>query len=156
MMLPKDDVQITALTTQDVPQLEELETLTRLCFWGSDNYIRFLTQPEYFGSKAVAPVRSGTPRLIGFFLARSVVENLELLKIGVYPQFQNQGVGARLLDAALSEGIQRGCLRCYLEVRVSNVGAIRFYLNHRFRIAGERANYYSDPVEDALVMERRL
>ncbi len=156
MMLPKDDIQISALTTQDVPHLEELETLTRLCFWGTDNYIRFLAQPEYFGSKAVAPAKSGAPRLIGFYLARSVVENLELLKIGVCPQFQHQGLGARLLDAALSEGIRRGCLRCYLEVRVSNEGAIRFYLNHRFRVAGERANYYSDPVEDALVMERRL
>ncbi len=155
-MLPNDDVQISALTAQDVPQLEELETLTRLCFWGSENYIRFLTQTEYFGSKAVATVKSQTSRMIGFYLARSVVENLELLKIGVYPQFQNKGIGARLLDNALSEGIRRGCQRCYLEVRMSNESAIRFYLNHRFRVAGERANYYSDPVEDALVMERRL
>jgi ribosomal protein S18 acetylase RimI-like enzyme len=41
-------------------------------------------------------------------------------------------------------------------VRKSNVGAIQFYLNHRFKMAGERINYYNEPVEDAWIMERVL
>jgi ribosomal-protein-alanine acetyltransferase len=147
--------QISDLTAEDLLELEGLESVTHLSFWGAENYSRFLQQPEYFARKAVAKTSAGI-RLLGFFLARSVLENLELLKIGVYPQFQSQGIGTCLLEAAFAEGMRRDCLRCFLEVRKSNVGAIRFYLNHQFKMAGERTNYYSDPLEDAWIMERVL
>ena len=141
------------MTEEDFLELENLESATHLSYWGADNYSRFLQQPEYFARKAVSN-RDTEVRLLGFFLARSVLENLEILKIGVYPQFQGQGIGSCLLAAALSGGAQRGCLRCFLEVRKSNVVAIEFYLNHGFKMAGARVNYYNDPVEDAWIMER--
>jgi len=152
----EDPIEISILAVQDVLQLEELEEMTSLSFWGTEHYRRFLDQPEYFGRKAVAPIAPGMPRVVGFFLARSILENLELLKIGVYPLFQKQGIGTRLLNAAFVEGVKRGCLRCFLEVRKSNQGAIHFYQNHQFRVAGERINYYTQPMEDAWVMERWL
>jgi ribosomal-protein-alanine N-acetyltransferase len=147
--------QISDLTAEDLLELEDLECVTHLSFWGAENYARFLQQPEYFARKSVAKTAAGM-RLLGFFLGRSVLENMELLKIGVYPQFQGQGIGACLLAAAFGEGIRRNCLRCFLEVRKSNAAAIRFYLNHEFKMAGERINYYTEPVEDAWIMERVL
>jgi ribosomal-protein-alanine acetyltransferase len=147
-------IQIAALAVQDIPDLEPLEEVTRLSFWGTEHYRRFLEQPEYFSRKAVATVASGMTRIVGFFLARAVLENLELLKIGVYPEYQKQGIGTRLLNAAFVEGARRGCLRCFLEVRKSNESAVQFYQNHQFNIAGERVNYYTKPLEDAWTMER--
>ena len=144
---------IDPLGAEDVSALEELEKVTNLAYWGSEHYHRFLEQPEYFGSKAVAAPQPGKTVLVGFFLARSILENLELLKIGVYPEYQKQGIGARLLNAAFEEGMRRGCLRCFLEVRKSNRSAVQFYHNQRFKIAGERLNYYTQPVEDAWIME---
>ena len=41
-----------------------------------------------------------------------------------------------------------------LEVRVSNVGAIRLYERFGFRARGVRRGYYTDNREDALVMWR--
>lgn len=147
-------IQIAALAEQDIPELEPLEEITHLSFWGTEHYKRFLDQPEYFSRKATVTVASGLTRIVGFFLARAVLENLELLKIGVYPGYQKQGIGTRLLNAAFIEGAKRGCLRCFLEVRKSNEGAIQFYQNHQFIISGERINYYTQPVEDAWTMER--
>jgi ribosomal-protein-alanine N-acetyltransferase len=98
----------------------------------------------------------GNKDFAGFYLARSLFENLEILKVGVYPQYQRQGIGTQLMESAYAEGIRRGCRRCFLEVRKSNGNAIRFYHGHKFRIAGTRLNYYSDPVEDAWIMERDL
>jgi [ribosomal protein S18]-alanine N-acetyltransferase len=149
-----NSIQILPLSMQDLPDLQPLEDLTHLSFWGTEHYRRFLEQPEYFSRKAVAAVAPDAVRIVGFFLARAVLENLELLKIGVYPGYQKQGIGTRLLNAAFLEGSRRGCLRCLLEVRKSNDGAVQFYLNHRFHIAGERRNYYTEPVEDAWTMER--
>ncbi|MBZ5495827.1 MAG: ribosomal protein S18-alanine N-acetyltransferase [Acidobacteriia bacterium] len=149
-------IQVAVLTALDIPALEPLEEVTHLCYWGTEHYTRFLEQQEYFARKAVITVEPGLTRLVGFFLARSILENLELLKIGVYPEFQNGGIGTRLLNAAFAEGAKRGCLRCFLEVRKSNESAIHFYHNHLFKIAGERINYYTEPVEDAWIMERWL
>jgi ribosomal-protein-alanine N-acetyltransferase len=149
-------VRIATLLVPDIPDLEPLEKTTRLNFWGLEHYQRFLGQHEYFGRKAVADVAPGITRLVGFFLARSILENLELLKIGVDPEYQNRGIGTQLLNAAFAEGARRGCLRCFLEVRKSNESAIDFYRIRKFRIAGERPDYYTDPVEDAWVMERWL
>ena len=146
-----------SLTVDDVSSLQPLEEQVQLAFWGLENYRRFLEEfPEYFGSKAVEISDSGEEKLIGFFLARSIYDNLEILKLGVYPGCQRQGIGTNLMETAYAEGIRRGCNRCFLEVRKSNQIAIQFYYNHNFRIAGTRLDYYTDPIEDAWIMERAL
>ncbi len=148
---------LARLTVEDVPLLQPLEDQVKLSFWGHDNYRRFLEEfPEYFGCKAVLLLDSGRERLVGFFLARSIYENLEILKIGVSPVCQRQGIGTQLMETAYAEGVRRGCSRCFLEVRKSNQTAIQFYYTHCFRIAGTRLNYYTDPIEDAWIMERAL
>lgn len=151
------DFYLARLMVEDIPLLKPLEEKVNLAFWGKDNYRRFLEEfPEYFGFKAVFSVRPEKQTIAGFFLARSIYENLEILKIGVFPECQRQGIGTQLMANAYAEGIRRGCNRCFLEVRKSNQPAIQFYNNHNFRIAGTRLNYYTDPIEDAWIMERRL
>ncbi len=148
---------LALLTVEDISSLEKIESVTKLAFWGAENYRRFLEEfPEYFGCKAVVLKESGRREFAGFYLARSLFENLEILKVGVYPEYQGQGIGTQLMESAYSEGIRRGCRRCFLEVRKSNSNAIQFYYGHKFKIAGTRLNYYSDPVEDAWIMERDL
>jgi ribosomal-protein-alanine acetyltransferase len=150
-------VYLSLLTAEDIPLLEPLENCTNLAFWGVENYCRFLEEfPEYFGVKAVVMKDDEVQHLAGFFFARALFENLEILKIGVYPGFQQQGIGTRLMEASYAEGIKRGCCRCFLEVRKSNQNAIQFYHGHKFKITGCRLDYYTNPVEDAWIMERTL
>lgn len=147
--------RLSSLTVEDVPLLERVETATGLSFWGRENYARFLRDfPEYFGTKAMVFADSARGQFAGFLLARSIFENLEILKVGVWPEFHRRGIGTLLMKAAYAEGMRRGCERCFLEVRKSNRGAIDFYLAHKFALAGVRRNYYAEPVEDALIMER--
>jgi ribosomal-protein-alanine acetyltransferase len=148
---------LARLTAEDVSLLQPLEEQVQLAFWGVENYQRFLEElPEYFGCKAVMVSDSGQETFVGFFLARSIYENLEILKLGVTPDCQRRGIGSHLMEHAYAEGIRRGCNRCFLEVRKSNQSAIQFYYSHIFRIAGTRLNYYTDPIEDAWIMERAL
>lgn len=148
---------IARLAAEDIDALQPLEERVQLTFWGAENYRRFLEElPEYFGCKAVGTADPGAETMLGFFLARSVYENLEILKLGVIPEWQRQGIGTHLMENAFAEGLRRGCCRCFLEVRKSNQKAIQFYYRHNFRIGGTRLNYYTDPVEDAWVMERAL
>lgn len=151
------DYYLLRLTGEDATCLKPLEDCVELAFWGEDNYRRFLDElPEYFGCKAVAIPGVLPDSLIGFLLARSLYESMEVLKLGVFPSWQRMGVGTQLMEHALTEGIRRGCNRCFLEVRKSNQNAIQFYYRHGFRISGTRVNYYTNPVEDAWVMDKTL
>lgn len=148
---------LARLTAADIPDLELLEPQISLSFWGVDNYRRFLHEgSEYFGAKAVLLSSRGRREFAGFYLARAILEDLEILKVGVAPRSQRQGIGSTLMESAYAEGLRRGCSRCFLEVRKSNRGAIEFYYRQYFRTVGTRQNYYRNPVEDAWVMERRL
>lgn len=72
----------------------------------------------------------------------------ELLSIAVAPEYRRQGI-AKLLLAQLPD------LPVFLEVRVSNEGAIQLYESQGFRITGRRKGYYKLPPEDAFVMVRK-
>jgi len=148
---------ISRIAPDDMPALERIENAVGLNFWGEGNYQRFLDAPaECFGCKVSLVADGGTPDIVGFLLARSILETLEILKVGVLPELQNRGLGTSLMQAAYAEGIRRGCEHCLLEVRKSNENAVRFYGKEKFRIIGSRQDYYSSPVEDAWVMERDL
>jgi len=146
---------IFPLTPKHIPSLETLEESVELPFWGADNYRRFLEEfSEYFGFCLIQ--ETDEKRIAGFSLARVTFEDMELLKIGVIPELQRFGFGSQLLDATVAEGVARGATRCFLEVRKSNQKAIQFYSARSFRIAGARLNYYSNPVEDAWIMEQQI
>ncbi|NWG12204.1 MAG: ribosomal protein S18-alanine N-acetyltransferase [Acidobacteria bacterium] len=148
---------LSVLVPDDIPSLEKLEESVGLNFWGDHQYRRFLAEmPEYFGLKVTVIEYEGTQNTAGFLLARAVCETLEILKVGVLPEYQNLGIGTELMKAAYAEGMRRGCRRCMLEVRKSNENAIRFYHGQKFRVAGSRQDYYTNPVEDAWVMAREL
>jgi [ribosomal protein S18]-alanine N-acetyltransferase len=42
--------------------------------------------------------------------------------------------------------------KAFLEVRVSNLAAIRFYEHNSFEVIGRRPRYYTAPIEDALIL----
>jgi ribosomal-protein-alanine N-acetyltransferase len=54
----------------------------------------------------------------------------------------------------LDEAARLGARRATLEVRVSNQSARRWYEFLGFRVAGTRRHYYTNPVEDALILWR--
>ena len=73
-----------------------------------------------------------------------------IISMAVRPHKRRMGIGTRLVQQAIDH-CKGKSLR--LEVRVSNVGAQRFYLNLDFRMKARIDGYYHDG-EDALIMER--
>ena len=54
----------------------------------------------------------------------------------------------------LAAAAAAGCVRATLEVRRSNDAARALYEGFGFQLAGVRPDYYTDPVEDALILWR--
>ena len=78
----------------------------------------------------------------------------DVLTIGVRPELQGRGVGARLLTALLDEAAARGCREVFLEVRADNDRARRLYERFGFTPIGVRKRYYQPSGVDAIVMVR--
>jgi len=88
----------------------------------------------------------------GFLVARSIGSDIEILNLAVRPQARRLGVGTSLLLQSLEWGRAQQAERAILEVRVSNIAALRFYERFGFHVAGRRPRYYNTPVEDALLL----
>jgi ribosomal-protein-alanine N-acetyltransferase len=91
-------------------------------------------------------------KVIGFIVARGVINEIEILNFAVYPAARGRGTGAALLKETIVWGKTFSAVQVILEVRASNAAALRFYEKHNFRVAGKRARYYDSPTEDALLL----
>jgi ribosomal-protein-alanine N-acetyltransferase len=90
--------------------------------------------------------------MAGFFVARCAADEAEILNLAVVPSLRRRGLATGLTVTAFEEFRRRGARRIFLEVRASNLAAIRFYEKIGFAAAGRRAAYYDNPREDALCM----
>ena len=94
--------------------------------------------------------------VVGFVCFRVVGEDAELLNLAVLPPFRRQGIGVLLVQQMLREVAEKGAKRIFLEVRDSNLPALRLYEHLGFETVGRRPGYYTNPPADALVLQRRL
>ena len=83
-----------------------------------------------------------------------VFDEIHINNVAVLPQFRGQGIGTLLMQHVLAEAHRLGARRATLEVRASNQPALRLYERLGFHVAATRRHYYSNPVEDALILWR--
>ena len=92
----------------------------------------------------------------GFVVAVLVPPEAELETIAVVESAQRLGVGRQLLQGLADELRTQQAKSLNLEVRASNLAALRVYRSQEFEEIGRRKRYYSDPEEDAVLMRLRL
>jgi ribosomal-protein-alanine N-acetyltransferase len=89
------------------------------------------------------------PAIVGFCACWLIEDELYVNTIAVDGRFRRQGIAKRLLLRVLQ---LTGALRATLEVRASNEAAVRLYQGLGFKLTAVRPNYYSNPVEDGLIL----
>ena len=99
-------------------------------------------------------IRTPECRVAGFCAFWLVFDEIHINNLALRPQHRGRGYGTALLEHVLTEAGRLGARRATLEVRSGNVGALRLYERLGFYVAGTRRNYYSNPVEDALILWR--
>lgn len=97
--------------------------------------------------------------LLGYFIAMKGVDEVHLLNITIAPDHQGQGWAWVCLDALALWARGQAAQWLWLEVRTSNVRAIKVYAAHGYKRVGLRKNYYpaaGGQREDAIVMSLKL
>ena len=94
--------------------------------------------------------------VLGFCILRRTADEAELYQIAVREDVRRRGVADSLMRRIMRYCHENTIGSIYLEVRKSNEAAIRLYKKHGFKNAGRRKNYYSSPVEDAVMMSLAL
>jgi ribosomal-protein-alanine N-acetyltransferase len=99
-------------------------------------------------------VRTPERPVVGFCAFWLVVDEIHVNNVAILPGLRGRGMGTALMHRVLDEAARLGARRATLEVRVSNQSARRWYEFLGFRVAGTRRHYYTNPVEDALILWR--
>ncbi len=128
------------VATVGPPAYGVISTLYAECFddaWSAAAIERVL---EPSGSFALL-TRLG-PRPLGFLLCRLILDEAEILSIGVHPDHRQHGIGGVLLAAAMARAEARGAQWMFLEVAEDNMAARALYGAVEFEQTGWRAGYY--------------
>ncbi len=142
-------IEIRRLGLRDLGAIDEIERTSYATPWSRSMFAGELAKPSSLCLGAFDPEPR---RLLGYLIISRYVDAWHIMNLAVQPEQRRRGIATALLERLfeLTAGESR---RGYtLEVRVSNVAAIRLYERLGFRARGTRRGYYTDNREDALIM----
>jgi [ribosomal protein S18]-alanine N-acetyltransferase len=150
-----NDIMITRMTEHDLLEVVEIEETTGLSRWGWAAYYAELQGANrnlmLIARVAPSPIIEHQ-RIAGYIVARESAGELHINNVAVRDQYRRRGVGSALLGRILETAQRLRVQVAFLEVRRSNQPAQALYENYGFKAIARRADYYSDPREDAVVM----
>lgn len=93
-------------------------------------------------------------RLVGVGVFWAVAGEAQIANLVIDLTERKKGFGRRLLKSLLDRAKREGCSNSSLEVRASNIAAVTLYGHCGFAEKGRRRGFYSNPVDDAVLMEK--
>jgi ribosomal-protein-alanine N-acetyltransferase len=162
------DTQLTFMPMQpsDMRAVMSLEAISHSHPWTQGQFLDSLTaghwayciRPEITAKEESL---SNLPALWGYCILYPAVDELHLLNITIDPLLRRNGIGSRVMQAIEGIAIEQKMSRIILEVRPSNIPAVKLYERMGYAIIGVRRGYYpADEVtgkrEDAGVMAKSI
>lgn len=148
-MTPRGEAIGPLVAEEDLTGVLEVEAESFTNPWTREMYQWELTNRDLC---RIYVVRTSEHRVAGFCAFWLVFDEIHINNVALRPVCRGLGLGTALMRHVLAEGRRLGARRATLEVRASNTGARRLYERLGFAVAGTRRNYYSSPVEDALIL----
>lgn len=147
-----DKLVIQKATVEDAEQIYLIEKENYKFFWDK-NYILFnINLSEQIKIFYVAKVEN---EIVGYIVCWLSESTAHIHNISVKKNYQNLGVGSRLLEYLLNRLLCLNINTVVLEVRVSNLKAISLYKKFGFIEVKVKEKFYPDS-EDALLMMKYL
>jgi ribosomal-protein-alanine N-acetyltransferase len=140
------------ITISDIPALIDLEEAIFPCPWTYEMFEHEVYSD--YSNFFIAFDPAGEPA--GYFGLWLIVDEGHINNFAVTEKYRGKGVSDDMMKKIFSMGKDADLNVYYLEARKSNVWAIELYKRHGFFEAGLRKNYYREPVEDAILMVKKV
>ena len=142
-------ITLRRLGLGDLPLVEGVEQRAYPTPWSRTMFSGEISRP---GSRCYGAFAKKA--LAGYLIVARYTDAWHVMNVAVDEPYRRRGVARLMLETMLQETDVDGSRGHTLEVRVTNVSAIRLYESLGFRPAGMRRGYYTDNREDALIMWR--
>ena len=144
-------MQVRRMLEADLPCVESIEKESFSNPWSIDS-----VQKAMQNSENVYLVADIDGRVVGYAGFWCSFESADLCNIAVAPGFRRRGVAVAILQEAFQLLAEKDVQKILLEVRCSNEPAILLYQREGFEILTIRKEYYTNPREDAWIMQKEL
>lgn len=151
---PAPGIRARHMGRRDLPQVVAIENEIYPFPWSQGNFSDSLEAGYDCWAFDVA-----AGELAAYAIVMWIPDEVHLLNLSVVPSRQRQGLGHAILEWLCADATRRGARGMLLEVRPSNLPALRLYQTSGFERIGIRRRYYPAPErqrEDAWVLLRRL
>jgi ribosomal-protein-alanine N-acetyltransferase len=145
----KQLIKIRPLEKSQVPEILKIEEEAYgEHHWSKDSFYSELSNDlaHYYSAMDLEG------HLIGYAGSWQIFDEAHITTIAVKPEFQRKKIGEALLNQILQNCYKDRIKYLTLEVRVSNIAAIKLYEKYGFKSLGTRKGYYQNNNEDALIM----
>lgn len=144
---------VREMTWDDLEQVVEIENENFSVPWTETGFFTYLMRSDALFLVAEKEEEEQVAGYIGIIMA---ADEGDITNVSVKKELQSQGIGTMLIQELASRTKEMGVEKIFLEVRESNTVALALYEKQGFERMGVRKNYYTDPVEDAITMCRKL
>lgn len=150
-MMQRDDLIIRAAYENEAALLHEYDSQIFGDSWSEKAYLRSICS-----TTEIVPVAADTEtgEIAAFAAVSYVLDEANINRIAVRPEFRGRGTGTLLLEW-IGENLPEEVTVINLEVRESNKYAIEMYEKFGYTVLGRRKRFYRNPEEDALLMTKR-
>jgi len=150
-MMNKEIIELVKFHSITHGDATELSKLDKECFsvpWSKKSFYN-----EVDNDMANYVIAKIDEKIIGYIGYWNVVGEGQITNVAVKCEYRRLGIGDALIKRAIISAETKGLYSLSLEVRQSNMAAISLYKKHGFTTVGQRKNYYTNPREDAVLME---
>ena len=140
-----EDVLIREATESDAVEIARIEKLSFKTPWSLEMILSEMREP--LSSFYVAVFKDS---IIGYYGFLHILDELHILNVAVDPDLRQKKMGSKLIAHLVEKARALSARALTLEVRESNLPAIRLYEKFGFVCAGVRPHYYTDK-ENALI-----
>lgn len=142
---------IRKMTEQDLDQLMIIEKESFSMPWSRQSYEAELQ--NRYANYLVCDCQGEVAAYMGIWV---VFDEAHITNVAVGNKFRRQGIGRTLMLEAEKLALAKKALRIMLEVRPSNIAARNMYKELGYIPTSLRKEYYSDNLEDAIIMTKYL
>ena len=143
------DITISPMTKDDIEAVVKIEEEA----YGKHHWAKSSFYDEMSNNLAkyyCAKTKDG--KLVGYAGTWHIIDEGHITTIAVKKEYLRNHIGEAIIQKIIDDCYKDNIKYLTLEVRVSNIPAIKLYEKYGFQSLGTRKAYYQDNNEDALIM----